>query len=133
MKEIVPYGTSTKVPLIPDEIRGLINLRGRAIPVLDLAVRFGGEKTEVTNRTCVLIVDLADDQDRPDMGILADSVSRVIEIGPTELEDTPNFGLGISPDYLLGMAKQGRLLRSDRRRREGVAARRGSQGDLQPG
>jgi purine-binding chemotaxis protein CheW len=107
MKEIVPYTGSTKVPLAPHVIRGLINLRGRAIPVLDLSVRFGSPETEVTKRTCVLIVDLNEDSERPDLGILADSVSRVIEVDAEALEETPSFGMGVSPEYLLGMVKAG--------------------------
>lgn len=105
MREIVRYTGSTKVPLAPRVIRGLINLRGRPIPVLDLSVRFGSAKTEVTKRTCVLIVDLDEDQDRPDMGILADSVNRVIDVDSEELEETPSFGMGVSPEYLCGMVK----------------------------
>ena len=105
MREIVRYTGSTKVPLAPRVIRGLINLRGRAIPVLDLSIRFGSSETEVTKRTCVLIVDLDEDQDRPDMGILADSVNRVIEAGSEDLEETPSFGMGVAPEYLSGMVK----------------------------
>jgi len=107
MKEIVPYTGSTKVPLAPHMIRGLINLRGRAIPVLDLSVRFGSPETEVTKRTCVLIVDLNEDRDRPDLGILAESVSQVMEVESEALEETPSFGMGVSPEYLLGMVKSG--------------------------
>lgn len=106
MKEIVPYERSTRVPMTPREIRGLINLRGRAIPVLDLAARFGQLPTEVSNRTCVLIVDLDGESDNGDMGILADSVSRVIDIGPDEFEGTPDFGTNVAPELILGMAKQ---------------------------
>jgi len=107
MREIVPYVGSTKVHLAPRVIRGLINLRGRAIPVLDLSIRFGRSETEVTNRTCVLIVDLNDDLDRPDLGILADSVSRVIDVEESALEETPDFGMGVSPEYMTGMLKLG--------------------------
>lgn len=105
MREIVPYTGSTKVPLAPEAIRGLINLRGRAIPVVDLSVRFGSQATCVTKRTCVLIVDLDDDQERADVGILAESVSRVIDVGIDELEETPSFGMGAARDCLSGMLR----------------------------
>lgn len=105
MREIVPYTGSTKVPLAPDAIRGLINLRGRAIPVVDLSVRFGSPETSVTKRTCVLIVDLDEEEDRADVGILAESVSRVIDVAIDELEETPSFGMGVARDCLSGMLR----------------------------
>lgn len=105
MREIVPYTGSTKVPLAPTVIRGLINLRGRAIPVVDLSIRFGNAETSVTRRTCVLIVDLDEDQDRADVGILAESVSQVIDVGIDDLEETPSFGMGAARDCLSGMLR----------------------------
>ena len=105
MREIVPYAGSTRVPLAPSVIRGLINLRGRAIPVLDLSIRFGQVQTSVTKRTCVLIVDLNEDQDRTNVGILAESVSRVIDVGLDELEETPSFGMGAARECLSGMLR----------------------------
>ena len=105
MREIVPYRDSTKVPLAPDVLRGLVNLRGRAIPVIDLSVRFGGPETPVSRTTCVLIVDIDESQDRPEMGILADSVSRVIDVDRSSLEESPNLGMGPAAGFLDGMVK----------------------------
>lgn len=104
MKEIVPYSGCTRVPLAPGPVAGLINLRGRAIPVVDLAVRFGFERTRVTRRSCILIVDLVD-RERPEMGILADSVSRVMDVDAESLEAAPSFGSGVSSSYLTEMVK----------------------------
>lgn len=105
MKEIVPYKGSTTIPLAPAAISGLINLRGRAISVLDLSIRFGGQETGMTKRTCVLIVDLRDERDGCDMGILADSIRRVIDVEASDLEETPSFGLGAATEYLMGMLR----------------------------
>jgi purine-binding chemotaxis protein CheW len=107
MREIVPYKGSTQVPFAPRGVRGLINLRGRAIPVVDLSVRLGEAEMVATKRTCVLIVDLDDDVGRPDLGILADSVDCVVDVGRSELEDTPSFGVGIASEYLQGMLRSG--------------------------
>lgn len=107
MREIVPYTGSTKVPLAPAVIRGLINLRGRAIPVVDLSVRFGKGETSVTKRTCVLIVDLDDGEVHGDVGILAESVSRVLEVRRDELEETPSFGMGVARECLSGIVRAG--------------------------
>ena len=104
MKEIVPFQGCTRVPLAPGPIAGLINLRGRAIPVLDLAIRFGSQGTPVTRRSCVLIVDRAD-QGLPEMGIVADSVSRVMDVAERELEQAPSFGTGVSAAYLTAMVR----------------------------
>lgn len=104
MKEIVPYEGCTRVPLAPGPIAGLINLRGRAIPVLDLAIRFGSSSTPVTRRSCVLIVDRVE-QGLPEMGIVADSVSRVMDVAERDREEAPSFGTGVSAVYLTGMVR----------------------------
>lgn len=105
VKEIIPYTGATKVPLAPEVIRGLINLRGSAVAVVDLAVRFGAPPTTDSKRTCVVIVDVAMGDDDAVMGILADSVSEVIDVPNTDVDNTPSFGTGVASDYLDGLAK----------------------------
>lgn len=105
VKEIIPYDGSTKVPMAPEVVSGLINLRGKAVPVIDLAIKFGSKKTTTTNRTCVVIVDMMVGNDEVVMGILTDSVRNVIDIPAGEIDDAPNFGTGIASRYLKGLAK----------------------------
>jgi len=105
VKEIIPYDGSTKVPMAPEVVSGLINLRGKAVPVIDLAIKFGAQKTTSTNRTCVVIVDLVLGNEEIVMGILTDSVRNVIDIPAEEIDDAPNFGTGIASRYLKGLAK----------------------------
>ncbi len=108
VKEILQYEEITKVPSTPPSIRGVLNLRGSVVPVVDLAVKFGLAEAPVTKRTCVLVVETALDGVSTVMGLVADSVSEVIELGPDDVEDPPAFGTRVKVDYLLGMGKVGR-------------------------
>ncbi len=108
VREILEYDTVTRVPRTPDFIRGVINLRGRVVPVLDLAVRFGLPPSPVTKRSCVLIAEVALDGEPTVMGIVADSVSQVIELGPDEIEPPPSFGTRARVEYLRGMGRSGK-------------------------
>jgi purine-binding chemotaxis protein CheW len=108
VKEILEYDTVTKVPAAPAFIRGVINLRGSVVPVIDLAVKFGLEASPITKRTCVVIVEAATDGRRTVMGIIADSVSKVIDLGPADIEPPPQFGTRVRSDHLQGMGKTGR-------------------------
>ena len=110
VKEILQYEEITAVPSTPRSIRGVINLRGRVVPVVDLAVKCGMPKTPVTRRTCILVVEAELGGAATVMGLMADSVSEVIDLGPDEIEPTPAFGAGIRVDYLLGMGRFGRKL-----------------------
>lgn len=105
MREIILFTRATEVSMAPASIRGLINLRGTAVPVVDLAVRFGASPTTASKRSCVLVVDLGDGQDRPEMGILADSVNKVIDVLGEDVENTPDFGTGIPQGLLSGLAR----------------------------
>ena len=107
VKEIIPYAGSTKVPLAPETIRGLINLRGSAVAVVDLAVRFGAPRTEVSKRTCVVILDVATEDGETVMGILADSVSEVIDVPDSEIDRAPSFGVGVESECVEALAKVG--------------------------
>ena len=105
VKEIIEYGTLTAVPMMPSCVRGVINLRGRVVPVVDLAVRFGRPLTEPGRRTCIVIVEVAAEGEHRDIGIVVDAVNQVIEILPTEIEPAPTFGANLRGEFIQGMGK----------------------------
>lgn len=105
VKEIIEYGSVTEIPMMPTFIRGVINLRGAVVPVIDLAARFGGKTTEVGRRTCIVIVEVPDEDSRHDIGIIVDAVSEVLEIPGGEIEPPPSFGARIRADFIQGMGK----------------------------
>jgi purine-binding chemotaxis protein CheW len=105
VKEIIPFVGATTVPLAPSVIRGLINLRGSAVAVIDLAVRFGAPATRDSKRTCVVIVDVCSADDETVMGILTDSVNEVIDLPSGDIDTTPDFGTGLAPSFIDGLAK----------------------------
>lgn len=105
VKEILEYDTLTRVPSAPPAVRGVINLRGSVVPVLDLALLFGLPATAVTKRSCVIIVEVRVDGQELVMGILADAVNQVIELAPETIEPPPAFGSRVRVEYLVGMGK----------------------------
>jgi len=105
VKEIIEYGNLTEIPMMPAFIRGVINLRGSVVPVIDLSARFGGKATEVGRRTCIVIVEVPDEDTRHDIGIIVDAVSEVLEIPGSEIEPPPSFGAKIRADFIFGMGK----------------------------
>ncbi len=105
VKEIIEYGNLTEIPMMPAFIRGVINLRGAVVPVIDLAARFGGRQTETSRRTCIVIVELSHDEERHDIGVVVDAVSEVLEIPGSEIEPPPSFGARIRADFIAGMGK----------------------------
>lgn len=107
VKEIIAYGTLTKVPQTPRSIRGVINLRGNVVAVADLAVKFGLPPSRVTDRSCVIIVETNPEGAKIVMGIVADSVSQVIDLPAHEILPAPAFGTHIRLDFLRGMGKAG--------------------------
>ncbi len=108
VKEILQYEAATRVPSVPASVRGVINLRGQVVPVVDLAVKFGLAETPVTPRTCILIVEATLGGERAVMGVVADAVSEVLELGADDVEPPPPFGTHVRVDYLVGMGKVGR-------------------------
>lgn len=108
VKEIIEYTTVTKVPKVPEWIRGVINLRGNVVPVVDLAVRFGLEERPVTKTTCIVVVEVEQDSERTVMGVIADAVNQVIDLAPKDIEDPPAFGTRMRLEYLFGMGKLGK-------------------------
>ena len=105
VREIIGMMSVTTVPRTPEFIRGVINLRGKVIPVVDLRIRFGMERIETTDRTCIIIVEVMKDNDTVIMGIVVDSVSEVLTIKAEDIEDAPSFGTQLDTRYIRGMAK----------------------------
>lgn len=105
IKEILEYGQLTTVPMMPDFIRGVINLRGAVVPVVDLMARFGGEPSTITKRTCIVIIEVATEEATQDIGVVVDAVSEVLEIPTGEIEPAPAFGAKIRADFIAGMGK----------------------------
>ena len=108
VKEIIEYTAITKVPKVPRWIRGVINLRGNVVPVVDLAVRFGLEERPITKTTCIIIVEVQQEAEKAVMGLIADAVNQVIGLRAEEIEQPPAFGTRIRLEYLAGMGKLGK-------------------------
>ena len=108
VKEIIEYTTVTKVPKVPEWIRGVINLRGNVVPVVDLTVRFGLNQRPITKTTCIVIVEVQHESERTVMGVIADAVNQVIELSPEDIEEPPVFGTRVRLEYLFGMGKLGK-------------------------
>ena len=107
IREIITYGTLTKVPHTPPSIRGVINLRGNVVPVVDLGRKFGLTASPVTDRTCIVIVEANINENRTVMGVIADSVSQVISMSDNDILPAPAFGTRVRIDFLRGMGKSG--------------------------
>jgi purine-binding chemotaxis protein CheW len=105
VREIIKMMDITGVPQVPVYVRGVINLRGKVIPVVDLRVKFGFSSREYTERTCIIVVEVALTADRVLMGIIVDDVSEVLNIAAEEIEQTPEFGDRVETDYMNGIAK----------------------------
>lgn len=105
VKEIIEFGTLTPVPMMPECVRGVINLRGRVVPVIDLAVRFGREQTAPNRRTCVVIVEVGTQDDRQDLGVIVDAVNQVVELPGHDIEPAPGFGTKVRAEFIAGMGK----------------------------
>jgi purine-binding chemotaxis protein CheW len=108
VKEILQYEAITRVPSTPRSVRGVINLRGAVVPVVDLAAKFGLPETQVTKRTCILIVEAILDEQPMVVGVLADAVQEVIELSAADVEPPPSFGTQVRVDFLVGMGKVGK-------------------------
>jgi purine-binding chemotaxis protein CheW len=108
LKEILQYEVVTKVPSTPRSVRGVINLRGQVVPVVDLAAKFGLAETGVTRLTCILIVEVRLEGQPAVVGVIADAVHEVIELGPEDVEPPPPFGTHVRVDFLAGIGKLGK-------------------------
>jgi len=107
VKEIIEYGDVTTVPGTPVHVRGVINLRGSVVPVVDLAVKLGREESPLSRRSCIVIVETSLQGERVVTGVVADAVNQVIEFSPDDIEPPPAFGTGVRLHYLDGIAKTG--------------------------
>lgn len=105
VREIMGVQDITAVPQTPGYVRGVINLRGKVIPVVDLRLKFGLPEVAYNQRTCIIVVQVEKENRKMLMGIVVDSVAEVLNIMAGDIEDTPNFGQGVATPYLLGMAK----------------------------
>ena len=105
IQEIICMMPITPVPRTPECVKGVINLRGKVIPVIDLRLKFGMTEIGYTDRTCIIVVEVEGDSGTLLVGILVDSVSEVLNIKGDYIEDSPNFGTGLNTDYISGMAK----------------------------
>ena len=105
VKEIIGMMPITSVPRTPDFVKGVINLRGKVIPVVDLRLKFGMEKMDYTDRTCIIVVEIQSQTGTVIIGIVVDAVSEVLNIKEELIEETPTFGARMDTDYILGMAK----------------------------
>jgi purine-binding chemotaxis protein CheW len=105
IKEIIEYGQLTTVPMMPESIRGVINLRGAVVPVIDLSARFGRSPSQTTRRTCIVIIEVQGEDERQVVGVIVDAVNAVLEIPATDVEPAPSFGTGVRTDFIRGMGK----------------------------
>ncbi len=105
VKEIIGMMAITSVPRTPDFVQGVINLRGKVIPVVDLRLKFDMESIPYSERTCIIVVEIDSDSETVLIGIVVDAVSEVLNIQKEEIEESPTFGTKLDTDYILGMAK----------------------------
>jgi purine-binding chemotaxis protein CheW len=108
VKEIIEYDTVTPVPKTPEWVRGVINLRGSVVPVIDLAVKFRLPASVAGRLTCIVITEVECGGEATIMGVMADSVRQVIDLKPEDVEHPPTFGTRVKVDYLNGMARSGK-------------------------
>jgi len=105
IREIIEFCDITDVPLVPDFIRGVLNLRGRVVPVIDLQCRFTGTLSLINKRSCIVILEVQTEHTDLEMGILVDAVNEVIDIPTDQIEPAPSFGTKIRTDFIEGMGK----------------------------
>jgi len=105
IREIIGMMPITTVPQTPGFVKGVINLRGKVIPVIDLRRRFGMDAIDYTERTCIIVVEIEGSAGTVQIGIVVDAVSEVLNVNAEDVEETPTFGAELNTDYILGMAK----------------------------
>jgi purine-binding chemotaxis protein CheW len=105
IKEILEYQAPTDVPMMPAFVRGIVNLRGAVVPVIDLAQRFGRDSSPPTKKTCIVIVEMRIDEEAHVFGVVVDAVNEVLEIPDSEIEAAPAFGAAVRTDFIGGMGK----------------------------
>lgn len=105
VREVLEFSGVTRVPNMPEFMRGVINLRGGVVPVVDLRLKFGMSLTEKTVNTCIIIVDIMVDREKTVLGVLSDSVQEVMELDPEQIEPPPKIGSRLKTDFIIGMGK----------------------------
>jgi len=105
IKEIIEYGSVTTVPMMPEFVRGVINLRGAVVPVIDLAMRFSRTASPISRRSCIVIIEVMSEDEKHNIGVTVDAVNEVLEIPSSEIEPSPAFGARIRSDFIGGMGK----------------------------
>ena len=111
VREIFGYLEITSIPQTPHYVKGVINLRGQVIPVVDLRMKFGMEEAEVTEQTCIIVVDIFQNGKLSQTGIIVDHVSEVLDIAGEDIESAPEFGSSVNTDFILGMGKVGETVK----------------------
>jgi purine-binding chemotaxis protein CheW len=111
VQEIIRLQSITKVPKAPDSVRGVINLRGKVIPVMQLRKKFGLPEVDDTERTCIIVVQIGRENNNTTMGIMIDEVKEVVDIRAENIEETPSFGENVKIDFILGIGKIGDRLK----------------------
>jgi len=106
VREVLDFTTVTKVPRTPEFMRGVINLRGNVVPVVDMRLKFGMSKTEKTVNTCIIIAEISIEGETAILGALADSVQEVIDLEPDQIEPAPRIGTRVRTDFIKGMGKR---------------------------
>lgn len=106
VREVLDFTTVTRVPQVPEFMRGVINLRGSVVPVVDMRLKFGMAKTEQTVNTCIIIVEINMDGETTVLGALADSVQEVLDLEPDQIEPAPRIGTKLRTDFIRGMGKR---------------------------
>ncbi|SMC18130.1 purine-binding chemotaxis protein CheW [Andreprevotia lacus DSM 23236] len=107
IREIIEFGGLTEIPMLPPFLRGVINLRGAVVPVVDLAARFGRNVTEIGRRTCIVILEVEQENQMLALGIIVDAVNEVLSVEPGQIEPRPSFGAKIRADFIDGMISLG--------------------------
>jgi len=105
VREIIGYMDITAVPQTPHHVKGVINLRGQVIPVIDLRAKFGMETAEITEQTCIIVVETSQGDRKFSTGIVVDRVQEVLDIAGEDIEEAPQFGSNVNTDFILGMGK----------------------------
>lgn len=105
IREIIEFGPLTEVPMTPDMVRGVINLRGAVVPVIDLSARFGRGQTHIGRRTCIVILEIDDGEALQTLGIVVDGVTEVLEMAAADIAPPPTFGARIRADFVAGMGR----------------------------
>ncbi|WP_246120712.1 chemotaxis protein CheW [Chitinolyticbacter meiyuanensis] len=106
VREIIEFPGLTEIPMMPAFLRGVINVRGAVVPVIDLAVRFGRKETITTRRTCIIILEMEQPTGPLQLGMLVDAVNDVLDVDPGAIEPRPTFGAHIRADFIAGMIKR---------------------------